>query len=87
MKSIQESGQRCWVSRGSAQSGLKTAMMSTGIDPRLSVLCISKAGQHLRAAAAGGSDLSAQPGLKFQPSGNPSNGSYVQSHIKKKKRW
>lgn len=62
-------------------------MMSTGIDPRLSVLCISKAGQHLRAAAAGGSDLSAQPGLKFQPSGNPSNGSYVQSHIKKKKRW
>lgn len=63
--------------------------MSTAIDPHLSVLCISKAGQHLKAAAAGGADLSAQPGLKFEPSGNPSNGSYVQSHIKneKKKRW
>lgn len=60
-------------------------MMSTAIDPHLSVLCISKASQHLKAATAGGADLSAQPGLKFWPSGNPSNGSYVQSRIKNEK--
>lgn len=54
-------------------------MMSTAIDPHLIVLCISKAGQHLRATVRG-ADLSAQPGLKL-PSGNPSNSSYAHSHI------
>lgn len=54
-------------------------MMSTAIDPRLTVFCISKAGQHLRTTVRG-ADLSARPGLKL-PSGNPSNSSYVHSHI------
>ncbi len=77
-----------WVSSGRVQGmqcipvqcgGLKTVMMSTAIDPHLTVLCISKAGQHLRSAVQG-ADLSARPGLKL-PSGNPSNSSYVHSHI------
>lgn len=63
----------------SVQCGLKTVMMSTAIDPHLTVLCISKAGQHLRTTVRG-ADLSARPGLKL-PSGNPSNSSYVHSHI------
>lgn len=61
------------------QCGLGRVMMSTVIDPHLIVLCISKAGQHLR-TTVWGADLSAQPGLKL-PSGNPSNSSYVHSHI------
>lgn len=68
----------------SVQCGLKTVMMSTAIDPHLTVLCISKAGQHLRTTVRG-SDLSARPGLKL-PSGNPSNSSYVHSHIWKGSR-
>lgn len=58
-------------------------VMSTAIDPHLIVLCISKAGQHLRTTVRG-ADLSARPGLK-PPSGNPSNSSLrALSHLK---RW
>lgn len=64
---------------GCVLSGPRRKMMSTAIDPHLAVLCISKVGQHLRTTVQG-SDLSAQPGLKL-PSGNPSNSSYVHSHI------
>lgn len=46
------------------QSSLKTAMMSTAIDPHLIVFCISKAGKHLRSTVRG-ADLSAQLGLKL----------------------
>lgn len=53
--------------------------MSTAIDPHLIVLCISKSAQHLRTTVRR-ADLSTQPGLKL-PSGNPSNSSYVHSHI------
>lgn len=61
------------------QCGPERVMMSTPIDPHIIVFCISKAGQHLRTTVQG-ADLLAQSGLKLPP-GNPSNSSYVHSHI------
>ena len=67
----------CGAARGSVY-GLKSEWCQRLLI-RLTALCISKTGQHLRTTVRG-ADLSARPGLKL-PSGNPSNSSYVHAHI------